>query len=513
MNDIGPYLTALALAIESSPLPFAICYPDGALMNCNRAFSELTGYSKDELYRMPGLHRLSPPSYTEAELSDMKAILEDGRPRRREKELIRQDGGRVRVESFLHYVADLAGKPKFYYYFISDLSDRARIVRELDLERVKAESLAEKADRNLIELEAVLSSLSEAVEVYGINGVSMRANSAAKACYGFDPSGMDADALFNKIAFRYIDGQAVAPEESPQLLAAAGKPGVSGRFLIKNARGHDSMIMLSASPLIVKGQACGAVCAWHDVTERERLLEQLEKDRKMLRESKMHTELYFDLMSHDIININQVGMGYLELAMDKLEDGEVRLLLSRSLEAFAHSSKLIDNVSKIRRAKSGDVPMEAVDLGKLLADIAGEYGASEGRDISIRYACAGGCLVRANELLEDVFSNIIGNSVKHSAGPLSVDVAVSRAFQDGRAYYKVAIEDDGPGIPDELKGKIFIRFQKDMTRARSKGIGLYLVKSLVESFGGSIWVEDRVPGDYAKGCRFVVLLPAYVPES
>jgi len=513
VNDIGAYLTALALVIENSPLPFAICYPDGALMNCNRAFSELTGYGKDELYRMPGLHLLSPPSYNEVELAEMKAILADGRPRRLEKEIVRQDGSRARVEFFLYYVADLAGKPKFFYYFMADLSDRQRIARELDLERVKARSLAEKADRNAIELEAILSSLSEAVEVYGIDGMSMRANSAAKACYGFDPSGMGVDALVNKVALRYMDGQAVAPEESPQLLAAGGKPHVSGRFLIKNAQGHDIMIMLSASPLIIKGKACGAVCAWHDVTERERLLEQLEKDRKMLRESKMQTELYFDLMSHDIININQVGMGYLELALDKLEDGEVRQLLSRSLESFANSSKLIDNVSKIRRAKSADVRMEAVDLGKLLADIASAYRASGGRDVSIRYDCAGDCHVRANELLEDVFSNVIGNSVKHSTGPLSVDVAVSRAFQDGEAYYKVAIEDDGPGIPDELKGKIFIRFQRDMTRARSKGIGLYLVKSLVESYGGSIWVEDRISGDYTKGCRFVILLPEYVPES
>jgi signal transduction histidine kinase len=40
------------------------------------------------------------------------------------------------------------------------------------------------------------------------------------------------------------------------------------------------------------------------------------------------------------------------------------------------------------------------------------------------------------------------------------------------------------------------------------GLGLYLVKSLVESYHGSVWVEDRVPGDHTKGSRFVVMLPA-----
>jgi signal transduction histidine kinase len=40
------------------------------------------------------------------------------------------------------------------------------------------------------------------------------------------------------------------------------------------------------------------------------------------------------------------------------------------------------------------------------------------------------------------------------------------------------------------------------------GLGLYIVRSLVDSYGGKVWVEDRVQGDYSKGARFVVMLPA-----
>jgi K+-sensing histidine kinase KdpD len=87
-------------------------------------------------------------------------------------------------------------------------------------------------------------------------------------------------------------------------------------------------------------------------------------------------------------------------------------------------------------------------------------------------------------------------------------MALAMAFENGRAYHKVSIEDNGPGIPDELKGKVFIRFNRDMTKARRKGIGLYLARSLLDGFDGRIWVEDRVPGDFSKGSRFVVMLPA-----
>ncbi len=64
------------------------------------------------------------------------------------------------------------------------------------------------------------------------------------------------------------------------------------------------------------------------------------------------------------------------------------------------------------------------------------------------------------------------------------------------------------GIPDEQKEKIFERMMRGETRTMGTGLGLYLVKTLVDSYHGKVWVEDRVPGDYRKGSRFVVLIPA-----
>jgi signal transduction histidine kinase len=49
---------------------------------------------------------------------------------------------------------------------------------------------------------------------------------------------------------------------------------------------------------------------------------------------------------------------------------------------------------------------------------------------------------------------------------------------------------------------------KGNDKEKGMGIGLYLVKSLVDSYNGRVWVEDRVPGDHTKGARFVVMLPA-----
>ena len=81
------------------------------------------------------------------------------------------------------------------------------------------------------------------------------------------------------------------------------------------------------------------------------------------------------------------------------------------------------------------------------------------------------------------------------------------AGDNGRNCYKVSVEDNGPGIPDYMKEKILNRLQRGETKAKGLGLGLYLVKSLVESYHGRVMVEDRVPGDHRKGSRFIVYLP------
>jgi len=63
-------------------------------------------------------------------------------------------------------------------------------------------------------------------------------------------------------------------------------------------------------------------------------------------------------------------------------------------------------------------------------------------------------------------------------------------------------------VPDAMKEAIFSRFQRGETAARGRGLGLYIVRMLVEEFGGSVYVEDRVPGDHTRGARFVILMPA-----
>ena len=220
-------------------------------------------------------------------------------------------------------------------------------------------------------------------------------------------------------------------------------------------------------------------------------------------------ELLLDLICHDINNMNQIQMGYLDLAMQSLsQECEVYGYMTRCMTVLESSTSLIYNVQKLQQISTGTRTEEKVDLGRILGKAVSHYEEAHGRNVTFNFEPVCGCYVMANELLKDAFLNIIGNAIKHSDGAPVINVSINETVEAGEKRCIVSIEDNGPGIPDDMKSLLFNRFQSGHTATSGKGLGLYLVKKLVEGFHGTVWVEDRVPGDYHQGSRFVIVLPA-----
>jgi signal transduction histidine kinase len=228
-----------------------------------------------------------------------------------------------------------------------------------------------------------------------------------------------------------------------------------------------------------------------------------------LYEAKQQAELYLDLMGHDIRNMNMIGMGFLELAMGSTDiKNEDKEYLLKSLGSLENSTRLIDNVRKLQKARSGELEHQEVDACEMFLRVLAHFSSMPGVKVSFNYDIPPSCLVRADELLYEVFENVVGNAIKHGGPETVIDVRFDQFAADGRTYNRFIVEDNGPGIPDARKGRIFNRLQRGDSKAHGTGLGLYLVKSLVESYGGRVSVEDRVLGDHTKGARFVVMLPA-----
>jgi signal transduction histidine kinase len=105
--------------------------------------------------------------------------------------------------------------------------------------------------------------------------------------------------------------------------------------------------------------------------------------------------------------------------------------------------------------------------------------------------------------LDRVVANLLDNADDHAGGPVRVAVR----HRDGRV--RVEVDDQGPGVPDELRERVFDRFARGERAGRrgdgtGSGLGLALVDQHVRQHGGHVWVEERPGG----GARFVVELPA-----
>ena len=149
-----------------------------------------------------------------------------------------------------------------------------------------------------------------------------------------------------------------------------------------------------------------------------------------------------------------------------------------------------------------------MDIGPILDKVRNDYLTVPDRKVTINLEPREGCFVHADRLLYDVFSNIVDNSIKHSKGDVEINITLNDVKIDNKKFYRVSVEDNGPGIKPDLQKRVFDRMYYEGGIMRGKGLGLYLVKILVECFHGNVFVEDRVQGDSSKGSRFVVMLPA-----
>ncbi|WOX25403.1 sensor histidine kinase [Streptomyces solicathayae] len=107
--------------------------------------------------------------------------------------------------------------------------------------------------------------------------------------------------------------------------------------------------------------------------------------------------------------------------------------------------------------------------------------------------------------IDQVLGNLLENAVRHGEGTVTIDVAPATA-QDDEKGTAVTVSDEGPGIPEESMGRVFTRFWRGSKRGGT-GLGLYIVKGIVEAHGGTITVGRGPRG----GAEFRFILPVGAP--
>ncbi|MHA1104648.1 MAG: sensor histidine kinase [Promethearchaeota archaeon] len=116
--------------------------------------------------------------------------------------------------------------------------------------------------------------------------------------------------------------------------------------------------------------------------------------------------------------------------------------------------------------------------------------------------------VYANELLQQIFDNILINAIKYNDNSLvEIHIRISKEMGETGSYIKMEFLDNGLGIQDNQKKVIFKEGYHHLKGSKGMGVGLSLVSEILKSYNGMIFVEDKVKGDYKKGSNFIILLP------
>ncbi len=248
--------------------------------------------------------------------------------------------------------------------------------------------------------------------------------------------------------------------------------------------------------------------------ERQQVKLELELSKKKIEEEFQRANFYKDIFAHDMSNILQGILSVAQLCkiqlMNPFDNNDIVDIIGIIENQIIRGSKLISNVRKLSQLEVSTTLIQPTEIHSLLKtsinNLKNEY---QTHNINIKiHSSYKSVYVQANDLLLDIFENVLINAVKHNEN-LSVEIAIkiSKKKENQISYVKIEFIDNGIGIEDSMKLSVFIRASPDNNYIGGMGIGLSLVKRIVDSYKGQIRVEDSFKGDHTKGSNFIILIP------
>jgi PAS domain S-box-containing protein len=480
------------IAFDAAPLGMVYVAPEGRILKANDAFCALTGYSAAELESLPSI-RLFHPEDLPAERERLRAFLE-GRSElyQNETRYLRKDGSVCWVRGTARMLHDAEGKAIHSVGVFQDITS----------EREAAQALLARTT----ELEMLMREAPVAIFVcHDTEGRRMTGNAAAHRLLRMEKGANLSIASAEGAYSMHRDGRPLEAADLPlQRAASSGQPAPYTEFDIIFPEGDRRTIFGGAQPLLDdEGRPRGSLGTFVDITEHKRM-------EAALRDTDRRKDEFLATLAHELRNPlapirNSLHLLHLaEKGSDAAERSKV--VMERQLE---HMVRLIDDLMDISRITSGKLELRkatvtldtvvrnAVEAARPALD---EVGHVLDVHLPREQVWIDADLTR----LSQAFSNLLNNAAKYTDRGGDLRLA---ALLDGDAVV-VTVSDNGIGIPAGQLPRIFDMFaQVDLSLHRARGglgIGLSLVKRLVEMHGGSVEAQSAGEG---RGSAFTVRLP------
>lgn len=446
----------------------------------------LTGSGRNE---MDALHRLvTAMQGHERQLLEQRAYAE------------RQDAGRTLAMFALALLFAVVFLAMLYLRIRQETGERKHAEQAL---AAQAERLRESEER----VRAIVETAAEGIIVISEQGAIDRFNPAAERMFGH----AEAEVMGKNVSMLMPSPDREAHDGYLAHYLATGEKRVigSGREVVGMRKGGATFPMelaVSEVRLADHRMFTGIV---RDISERKRVEEQQARLLHELESANEELRNFAYVVSHDLKAplraIGSLADWVVTDYADKFDDegkGHMQLLLGR----VRRMDGLIDGIlqySRVGRVKEANV---AVDLDQLVHEVVDLLGPPANIVITIDDPLP--VVVAERTRLQQVWQNLLSNAIKYMdkpAGRIRVGcVAVGNKW-------KLSVSDNGPGIEERHFERIFQLFQTLAPRDRveSTGVGLALVKKIVELYGGEVWVESKV----GEGSTFFFTLPRTAADA
>ncbi len=246
-------------------------------------------------------------------------------------------------------------------------------------------------------------------------------------------------------------------------------------------------------------------------------LKVLTHSNSVLQEAIETKNQFMQMTIHDLKNPLNVITGFSQLIIDEHgHDSEITEFAKMIGQSAQLMSNLVHELLEMAKFESGltYLKKEKLDFVGIISDLAGNnenFANKKSQKIELAYDTKRDFFIEADPVrIMEIVDNLISNAIKYSPYNSVIKLLVTKhKSSDGINSIKLAVKDTGPGLTEEDKKKLFGRFQRLSARPTggesSTGLGLSIVKKLVELHHGSIWAESK-PG---KGATFFVEFEEY----
>ncbi len=246
----------------------------------------------------------------------------------------------------------------------------------------------------------------------------------------------------------------------------------------------------------------GAQIIMDDVTSNKRNEYKLQEYAKELENLNETKQVFADVLRHDLLNPIGIVKNYTDILYKKEIDESKLWILDRIRKSNKKALNLVENAGKLAKIECMDnIEFDNLDLVKLINSLLDDFKSDlDNKNIDISFICNESCFAKANSTIKQALSNLIDNSIKYSPPDSSILLDIVNSDN----YWKIKINDSGPGIPDSEKPYIFDRFRRSGSQnINGSGLGLAIVKKIVDLHDGDVGINDNPKG---KGSVFWITI-------